>query len=101
MKIAILTSRKSETDFYRLLADNKEIQLKHLCRKVPRTMVYRYLKQLQQIQQETETDLFTASAHICRVTGLPTKQLTFKAVFKIKDIGDRQAIVTINTDPNN
>ncbi|MBW2964648.1 hypothetical protein KY363_04270 [Candidatus Woesearchaeota archaeon] len=96
MQIAIITSRASETEFYRLLSENARIPIKELCRKLPRTMVYRYLKQLTKLQEESNTKIISTSATICPVSGLPGKVISREKEIQIKRLENDQLLVILH-----
>ncbi len=90
-QIVILTDRDSEKLFYELLATNRNIAVKKLCRKIPRKMLYKYLKQLDQIQQATGTTIFERKASLCPVTRLPNIIIEVKCI-----IDSRESLVILS-----
>lgn len=97
MQIAIMTSRASETEFYRLLAENSRIPIKDLCRKLPRTMVYRYLDKLMQLQQEAGAKIISTTAALCPVSGLPGKVVARENRIQIKKLENEQSLVILES----
>jgi hypothetical protein len=45
-EITIMTARETETPFYNLLSRNSHLQMKELCKKIPRKRVYKYISKL-------------------------------------------------------
>jgi hypothetical protein len=93
--IALITSRDSEKLFFALMAKNSQVPVKQLCRKISRKMLYKYLKQLQQVQEATGRDIFTRRASICPVTGLPNIVLELNCRVSLEDLPDGAALITL------
>ncbi|MBN1544884.1 hypothetical protein JW898_05490 [Candidatus Woesearchaeota archaeon] len=92
-EIAIIVKRGSEEAFYTLLAGNSQVPLKHLCRKVPRKMLYKYLSNLKLIQDTTGIEIFQKRAVICPVTGFPNIVIERKCSIKVGQAGEGTSLV--------
>jgi len=94
-EISLFTNRTSEMLFFTLLARNAQIPLKELCRKIPRKMLYKYLSQLQSIQQAAGISIVSRSASICNITGLPNIVIERKGKISVQQIDEGSALVVM------
>jgi len=94
-EIAIMTARETETRFYDLLARNSQLPMKELCRKIPRKMVYKYLKQLKKIQDASGIEMFARAASICQITGLPNIVIERRCVINVVQLPENAALITL------
>jgi hypothetical protein len=95
-EISLFTNRTSEMLFFTLLERNAQIPIKELCRKIPRKMLYRYIKQLSQIQEAAGIQLFTKQASICNITGLPNIVIERIGKISVQQIDESSALVVLS-----
>jgi hypothetical protein len=69
---------KSEKEFFRIIAENRIVNLKYLCKKVARKQVFVILKHIDNIQKTLGEVIFERKAEFCDVTGLPIVKLNFQ-----------------------
>jgi hypothetical protein len=85
---------KSEKEFFRIVAENRIVNLKYLYRKVCRQQVYTILKMLEILQKRLNILIFEKKAKFCQVTGLPIVELQFINLIKIEYL-DNNTITVI------
>jgi hypothetical protein len=83
--IILMLKSKSEKEFFKIIADNRIVNLKYLYRKVCRQQVYEILKNLDAIQKRLNILIFEKKAKICLVTGLPIIEMDFHNSINIED----------------
>jgi hypothetical protein len=92
-EIILFISNGSERTFYELLSNNSEIPLKHLCRKVPRKMIYKYLRMLESLQSESGVEIYRRKPVICSITGLPGISIERRCSISLKQVSESETIL--------
>ena len=87
MCLIIKTTRNSEKEFYEHLRGNAELSMKELCKKIPRTMAYKYLKDLLSIQKNIGKALIWKKSAVCPKTGMPIILVETNTNIQIEDSG--------------
>jgi hypothetical protein len=83
MCLVLRATTESEKTFYELLRCNAVISIKDICRKVPRKMAYKYLKDLLAIQERMGNAIVEKKAGICQKTSMPIILLERKTGIEI------------------
>jgi hypothetical protein len=75
--IILMLKSKSEKEFFKIIAENRIVNLKYLYRKVCRQQVYEILKKIKNLQDMMNIKIYEKNADFCKITGLPIINITF------------------------
>lgn len=79
-------TNESEIRFYELLRNNALISVKDICRKVPRKMAYKYMKDLLEMQERLGSQIIEKKAGICSRTSMPIVVLERKMEVELEEL---------------
>jgi hypothetical protein len=85
----------SENEFFRIIQNNSQINLKTLCKKICRDQVFKIMKRLDSLQKYLNIIIFSRNAEFCKITNLPIINLQFHIKIEIIEIENKEKIAII------